>query len=513
MGSDTLVKEVNSGAQGCFWRNLKWGLGALTSIVLVGRIVLSPSKPKVPVLSPVQPTPAPLLIRPSSTSLDYDPYFVAIAKDFPVSSDFDISGLLQKKGFRVTKDQAIEYLRSLFMNSPTQYFLESHTDWMYANWAELGIETVPLMYDTAVKKQSDTSLLFSKHDELMSVVDGMPNHEFFMEIVHVAGPSRKVVGSEKYIFMYDQANWIRDGMTASKFMGFLEFFTDRQFHGAFVKEVATWKQTDMHPLIPLEEDEDSVSSSTKASFALMPRIKVPQALKEKCHSVAADNITVSLDGPLELKVLVLWGKAYMATCYSAICNPFASEDYTADMGPRYVIYPEGKSQFKHGEAKWKGEQECASAVDSHIKSRLAGALHVAQAAAKGLGAPWLRADVFLDDAAPFGAYLHRLRDSANSKSAWDKHSDRAMAVLARGFESRSKIPRAQRTTIRTPKDVLGSLGCKIRPGVAVTCQSPMSMERIQKQAKHDEGRAALRAVVNQKPSEVQKPPAKGANAN
>lgn len=512
MGSDTLVKEVNSGAQGCFWRNLKWGLGAITSVVLVGRIVLSPSKPKVPVLNnPVQPTPAPLLIRPSSTSLDYDAYFVSIAKDFPVSSDFDISSSLQKKGFRVTKDQAIEYLRAKSMHTPTRNFLESHTDWMYADWAELGIEAVPLMYDTAVKKQSDASLLFLKHDELVSVVDGMPNHEFFMEIAHVAGTSRKVIGSEKYVFMYDQANWIRDGMTASKFMGFLEFFTDRQFHGAFVKELASWKQTEMHALMPLEDDLDE--DSTKVSFALMPRIKVPQALKEKCHSVAGDNITVSLDGPLELKILVLWGKAYMATCYSAICNPFASEHYNPGMGPRYVIYPDGKSQFKHGDAKWKGEQECAGAVDSHIKSRLVGALHVAQAAAKGVGAPWLRADVLLDDAAPFGAYLHRLHDSATSSSAWDKHSDRAMAVLARGFESRSKIIYPRKDTIRTPEDVLTSLGCKVRKGVAVTCQSPMSMERIQKQATHDEGRAAQRAVVNQKPSEFQESSAKGANAN
>jgi hypothetical protein len=148
MGSDTLVKEVNSGAQGCFWRNLKWGLGAITSVVLVGRIVLSPSKPKVSVQNPVQPSlaPAPSLIRPSSTSLDYDPYFVSIAKDFPVSSDFDISNSLQKKGFRVTKDQAIEYLRAKSKGSPTLLLLESHTDWMYANWVALGIEPVPLMY-------------------------------------------------------------------------------------------------------------------------------------------------------------------------------------------------------------------------------------------------------------------------------------------------------------------------------------------------------------------------------
>jgi len=506
MGSDTLMKETNSGAQGCFWRNLKWGLGVVTSVVLVGRIALSPtSKPKVPVVAAVVPTSPPVLLRPSSTSPDYDPYFVAIAKDFPVNSDFDVSSSLRKKGFRVTKDQAIEQLKDKAMRSPTRGFLESHTAWMQANWASLGIEHIPLIYSTLVHRQPDGTVAFPKHDELISTIAEMPNHEFFMEIANVGGPTRKVSGREKFFFMYDEASWKKDGLTAAKFMGFLEFFTGRAFHGAFLKELVPSKQTDMHSLMPFEDDD-----STQQSFALMPRIHVPKALKDKCLSVAGSNITADLDRPLELKILVLWGKAYMATCYSPICDPFAKgtrfQEYSADMGPRYVIYPEGKSEFTQGKPQWEGEQECAGAVDSHIKARLAGAFEVAEAAAKGVGAPWLRVDVFLDDSAPHGAYFHRLRDSVTSTSGWDKHSDRAMAILARGFEARSKIV-APKDTARTPQDVLKSLGCKVRIDRAVSCEPQMSTKPSSSEVQSGEVQKPADDITNPRSTGSQKPPA------
>lgn len=499
MGSDTLAKEAMS-VQGNLWRNLKWILVAMTSIVLVGKVLLAPKvKAKVPEVRAVEPTPEPVLVLPSSTSPEYDPYFVSLAKDFPVNSDFDVSSSLRKNGFRVTKDQAIKQLKDKAVHSPTQNFLDSHTDWMYANWANLGIEQVPLMYTATVLKQPEGTIVFPKHDELMNMIDGMPNHEFFMEIANIVGTARKVSGSEKYFFAYDEATWKKDGLTATKFMGFIEFFTGRAFHGAFFKELLPFKQTDMHPLMPLaDEFEDSV----KQSFALMPRIKVPKGLKDKCQSAAGNNITENLDKPLELKILVLWGKSYMATCYSAICNPFAGPSYSPDQGPRYVIYPEGTSSFFQGKPQWKGEQECANLVDSHIKARLPGAFKVAEAAAKGVGAPWLRVDVFLDDAAPHGAYLHHLRDSSTSMSGWDKHSDRAMAILARGFEARSKIRIPKSSTIRPSEDVLKSLGCKVRMGKAVTCQTPMQpVEDIKLPAKD---------IMNQKSMKSQKPAAKEA---
>jgi hypothetical protein len=502
MGSDSLVKE--SSPQGCFWRNLKWALGAITSLVLVGRIVVVPNlKPKAPQVKKVEsPTPTPVIQRPASTSPEYDPYFVSLAKTFQVSSDYDIAPALRKKGFRVTKDQAIKHLKDKSMSSATQSFLDSHTDWFYADWKPLGVEQVPLVYATTVKKQPEGKVVFPKHDELMRMVDGMPNHEFFLEIANVIGAARKVSGSEKYFFMYDEASWKKDGLTATKFMGFLEFFTGRAFHGAFFKDLLPFKQTDMHPLMPLEDDLDD---SVKQSFALMPRIKVPKALKDKCHSAAGNNITVNLDRPIELKVLVLWGKAYMATCYSPICNPFTNQGYSSDQGPRYVVYPEGKSEFFNGKAEWKGEQECASAVDSYIKSRLPGAFKVAETVAKGLGAPWLRVDAFLDDAAPHGAYLHRLRDSSTSLSGWDKHSDRAMAIVARGFEVRSKIINPKVTTI-TSEDLLKSLGCKVRMGKAVSCQNLKSQgpsgSDVQKPAKD---------IMHQKSAKSQKAPNKESN--
>lgn len=503
MGSDSLVKE--SSPQGNFGRNLKWGMVAITSVVLVGRIVLVPNlKVKVPeVRKFASPTPPPVMKRPASTSPEYDPFFVSLANHFQVNSDFDIGTHLRKKGFRVTKDQAIKHMKEKSMNSATQSFLESHTDWVYADWKPLGVEHVPLVYGTTVKKQPEGRVVFPKHDELMSMVDGMPNHEFFLEIANVVGTARKVSGSEKYFFIYDEASWKKDGLTATKFMGFLEFFTGRAFHGAFFKDLLPYKQTDMHPLMPLDDDLDD---SVRQSFALMPRINVPKALKDKCQSAAGNNITQKLDRPIELKVLVLWGKAYMATCYSPICNPFSNEGYSSDNGPRYVIYPEGKSEFFHGKAVWKGEQECASAVDSYIKSRLPGVFTVAEAAAKGLGLPWLRVDTFLDDAAKHGAYLHRLRDPSTSLSGWDKHSDRAMAIVARGFEARSKLI-APKGIIQAPEDVLKSIGCKVRMGKAVSCQTPPSPSDLlewglQKPSKD---------IMHQKSAKSQKAPTKESN--
>jgi len=454
-------------------------------------------KPKATEMRASTTTPQPVLVRPLSTDPAYDPYFVSVSKDFIVNSDFDMSSILRKKGFRVTKDQAMQALKDKTMYSPTRSLLDSHTDWMYADWASLGISQVPLMYATTVKKKPEGTITFHQHDELMTMIDGMPDHEFFMEIANVMGSARKVSGSEKYFFVYDEASWKKDGLTATKFMGFLEFFTGRAFHGAFFKELIPSKQTDMHPLMPLEDDLDD---NIKQSFALLPRVKVPQALKDKCHSAAGNNITENLDKPIELKILVLWGKVYMATCYSTICNPFVRKGYSPDTGPRYVIYPEGKSEFFHGQPEWKGEKECASAIDSHIKSRLAGAFEVAEAAAKGVGAPWLRVDVFLDDAAPHGAYLHRLRDSVSSSSSWDMHSDRAMAIIARGFETRSKVI-ASKAAIRSPEDVLKLLGCKVRMGKAVNCQARLSVSPVSdvKPAKD---------IMHQKPTKSQKLPAK-----
>merc|ERR1719265_949773 len=156
--------------------------------------------------------------------------------------------------------------------------------------------------------------------------------------------------TEKYIFMYDNHTWNMDSMNPVKFINLLEFFAERTFHGAFMKETVDYKQTAMQPMMPHDE---VIDSGIKQSFILMPRYSSPQMLQDTCHREAS-GITEKLNQPIELKVMVLWGKAYMATCYSSICNPFVGTTYTPAQGPRYVVYPDGQSKFLEGKAESPG---------------------------------------------------------------------------------------------------------------------------------------------------------------
>merc|ERR1719265_3027858 len=123
--------------------------------------------------------------------------------------------------------------------------------------------------------------------------------------------------TEKYIFMYDNHTWNMDSMNPVKFINLLEFFAERTFPGAFLKETVDYKQTAMQPMMPQDE---VIDSSVKQSFILMPRYFSPQVLLDTCgretNGTVAGKMDHSLTQPIELKVLVIWGKAYMATCYS-----------------------------------------------------------------------------------------------------------------------------------------------------------------------------------------------------
>lgn len=473
MGSDNQEKGSSRA-----WGKLKIVLVILTSFCLIARIALSDgakntfskkaaaATPKSKAPSPPPPPVVP--VRPVADSPDYDPYFVNIAKDFKVASDFDIGKLLHKQGFRVTKNQAKDMLRAQLKGSLSEAFLLSHDGLLASNWASQGIEIVPLLYHGTIDTDGGKSTGFQDKAALQKRIEALANHEFVLEVSSVALPKKITTGSEKYIFAYDNHTWNMDSLNPVKFINLLEFFAERTFRGAYIKETLSFKQTAIQHMMPQDE---VVDSSTTQSFLLMPRFFSPQALRNTCMQAGGNSIAENLDQPIELKVLVLWGKAYMATCYSPICNPFAGTTYTPAHGPRYVIYPDGKSKFLEGTAQKEEEVKCAEAVDAHIKSKLDEVLNAAEKVAETLGAPWLRADLFVDEKAKNGAFLHRVRSADTAVSGWVTRSDRAMAVVARGFESRSRIRGYPQPKTQASEAILKDLGCAPATGGHLACRA------------------------------------------
>lgn len=461
------------------WGKLKVALVLLTSCCLVARVALSDGALKFaskPATSNSQhqhkaappPTPPPAPVRPEADSPHYDPYFVNVANDFTVASDFDFGKLLHKQGFRVTKDKAKEMLGSQMKRSLSEALLLSHDGIMSADWASHGVEAVPVLHHAIINSNRGS---FPDQATLQAKLESLSNHEFVLEISSVAMPRRTTTGHEKYIFAYDNHTWQMDSLNPIKFINLLEFFAERTFRGAFIKETLNFKQTGMMPMMPQDEHVDS---SVRQSFVLMPRFFSPKELRDACTEAASDRITENLDQPIELKVLVLWGQAYMATCYSPICNPFAGPTYTPAQGPRYVVYPDGKSQFLEETAKSPGEIKCAQAIDAYIKSKLEKTLETAEKVAQTLGAPWLRVDMFMDAKAKNGAFLHRVRSADTAVSGWVKRSERAMAVVARGFESRSRVRGYPQPKTKSSQAALNALGCIVEPEGYVECAAAKS---------------------------------------
>lgn len=339
-------------------------------------------------------------------------------------------------------------------SSATFRLLRTHNEWSGMEF--LDVPQMPIYYQAIRHPSTDWTRAeldvgvpqFSRNDLGEALNSLGSNHDFALDVVPTNGEDMAV--GDKIFFMYDNKAWKDDKMSTDRFLDLVEFFTRTELRGAFIKEA----ERDGGELVPLALE--GFSDVMHQSVTMRSHYKAPRELTEICQAAAhGHHLQYEQQGtaggdkgrkdplafPPEMRVLVLWGKAYMTVCNSQLCNPLTSTDDLKR--PRYIAYPDGK-RFFEPEVKFsalaKNELACMTALEGYLKPVLPKIEAAAERVATALGASWLRVDFLVPEKGSPGArdgyVLHALSTISQSTAQWAGRSQRSSGIVALGFMSR-----------------------------------------------------------------------------
>lgn len=382
---------------------------------------------------------------------DYDKTFVKEAADFTINADVSIAALLKAQNYKakIMRAYELEYIHKDYTHkvTPTNTYHVIENKWnIWSAARNSGLPVMPLIYAATDPAYSHPQVPVYNREALMEAVAAMPSKDFVVKPMSC----KESIG----VHIFSHSKWVNEKWTLETLANLIENY----FTPAFATQC--WDEFQHQQESKYDFD---TPRTAPGGFMIMERHKLSD--NEDCAMSSSVHDCHRGGGrcrnreciPLELRVYVVWGKAYIAACYGSpgcgdkngpymISPTQGLRKWSTNRREKIGINP----LWSKGSERYEQIMRMQHATDCAMSVHLPEIRKYSELVAKRLGFEFLRADWFVGGLQ--GLRLNELAPFPYSTTGG--HSLGILQTILQGY-------RNKKYKTRQASSFLGPLGCKI----------------------------------------------------